>query len=79
MPYEFIRREEELEPQAAGGRLGGPPRKNTSAGVLDPPFPPKKPLRPIPALPRSALIRLFVVVILAALAMMAVMFFWKSF
>jgi hypothetical protein len=78
MPHEFTRPEEELEPQAAGGRLGGPPRKHTSACVLDPPVPPRKPLSPIPAIPRSALIRLFVVVILAALAMMALMLFWKS-
>jgi len=77
MPDEFIEREDELEPQAAGGHRGGPPRKHTLAGVLDPPFPPKKPLGPIPALLRSPLFRIFVIVILAGLALMALLTFFK--
>ena len=77
MPYEFIEREDELEPQAAGGHRGSPPSKYTAAGVLDPPFPPKKPLRPIPALLRSPLFRVIVVVILAGLALMALLTFFK--
>jgi hypothetical protein len=77
MPYEFIEREDELEPQAAGGHLGGPPSKYTAAAVLDPPFPPKKPLGPIPALLRSPLFRVFVIAILAGLALMALLTFFK--
>jgi hypothetical protein len=69
MAHEFIRREEEPEPQASGSRSGTPPRKRTGVSVLDPPFPPKKPLRLIPAIPQSALIRAFAVVILVGLAL----------
>jgi len=68
MPQEFIRHEEEPEPQGSGNRFGGPP-KHVAAGVLDPPFPPKKPLRPIPPISRSTLIRLFAVVILVGFAL----------
>jgi hypothetical protein len=77
MAHEFIRREEEPEPQASGGRSGGPPHKHTAVGVLDPPFPPKKPLRPIPPISRSTLIRLFAVVIILSLALAMLMMFWK--
>ncbi len=41
--YEFVRRENELEPQASGNRFG-PPRKHTAASLLDPSqFPPIRP------------------------------------
>ena len=43
MPYEFRQWEEELEPQPSSARLGGPPRKLTGIGLLDPPGPPKRP------------------------------------
>jgi hypothetical protein len=78
MPHEFTGREEELEPQAAGSRFGGPPRKHTATGVLDPPFPPKKPLRPIPAIPH-VFIRFFVILILVGLAVAMLATFWKMF
>jgi hypothetical protein len=45
--YEFTENEHEFEPQASSARGGGPPRKLTGAGVLDPPFPPKRPPGPI--------------------------------
>jgi hypothetical protein len=67
VPYEF-ENEEELEPQAASARGGGPPRKLTGAGVLDPPFPPKRPPGPIPAFPTSLRFRIFAALLLAALA-----------
>jgi hypothetical protein len=77
MPYEFIERDDDLEPLAGGSHSGRPPGKHTSAGVLDPPFPPKKPIGPIPALLRSPLFRVFVIVILAGLALMALLTFFK--
>jgi hypothetical protein len=67
VPYEF-ENEEELEPQAASARGGGPPRKLIGAGVLDPPFPPKRPPGPIPAFPTSLRFRIFAALLLAALA-----------
>jgi hypothetical protein len=48
VPYEFREWEEELEPQASGQRVGGPPRKPNGIGVLDPPRPPG-PLAPLSA------------------------------
>jgi hypothetical protein len=51
MAYEFTNNEFELEPAPSSSRGGFPPRKNTAAGVLDPPFPPKHPPEPIPATP----------------------------
>jgi hypothetical protein len=74
MPYSFNPREEEPEPEAGGSRLGGPPRKYTAAGVLDPPVPPRKPPSPIPAIPRSTLIKIIAVVILLGLAAAAFLF-----
>ena len=68
MAYEFIEREADPEPQAAGSRSGGPPLKPSALGVLDPPFPPKKPLRPIPPVSRSGIFRVFVALILVGLA-----------
>jgi hypothetical protein len=51
MPYDFNPREEELEPQAGGSRRGGPPRKYTSAAVMDS-FPDESPVRQRPLLRR---------------------------
>src|SRR2546421_9776988 len=36
MSYEFFEEADELEPQAGSSRSGGPPRKTTLAGVLNP-------------------------------------------
>lgn len=71
MPHSFHPREEEPEAEAGGRRIGGPPSKHTTAGVLDPPVPPRKPPGPIPAIPRSTLIKIFAVVILLGLAILA--------
>src|SRR6267143_4375897 len=38
MAYEFAENEFELEPESSSARGGGPPRKNTAAGVLDLPL-----------------------------------------
>jgi hypothetical protein len=42
MPYEFTEWEHEPEPEASSSRTGGPPRKVTGIGILDPPSPPKR-------------------------------------
>jgi len=68
VPYEFAENEDELEPQAASARSGGPPRKLTGTGVLEPPFPPKRPPGPIPTFPTSLLFRIFAGLLLAAFA-----------
>jgi hypothetical protein len=68
VPYEFAENEDELEPQASSTRGGGPPRKLTGTGVLDPPFPPKMPPGPIPTFPTSLLFRVFAGLLLAAFA-----------
>jgi hypothetical protein len=67
MPYEFAENEFELEPASSFARSGGPPRKNTGIGVVDPPVPPKRPPGPIPAMPSSLLFRILGGLILAAL------------
>ena len=71
MPYDFAENEFELDPQAARG--GGPPRKLTGTGVLDPPFTPKRPPGAIPTVPSSLLFRMLAGLLLAGLA--AVIFF----
>ena len=58
MPYDFAENEFELEAETSSARGGGPPRKLTGVGVLDPPFPPKRPFGPIPAVPSSLLFRI---------------------
>lgn len=65
MPYDFQEWEEELEPQPSSARIGGPPRKLTGIGLLDPPGPPKRPPGPLAALPVSFLKRLLAGLILA--------------
>jgi hypothetical protein len=57
MPYEFAENEFELEPDASSARSGGPPRKITGIGILDPPVPPRRPPGPIPATPASLFLR----------------------
>src|SRR5580700_4739937 len=49
MHYEFTEWEQEPEPEASSSRIGGPPRKVTGIGILDPPLPPKRqsPLLPL--------------------------------
>jgi hypothetical protein len=66
VPYEFAEYEDEPEPQAASAPGGGPPRKLTGTGVLDPPFPPKRPPGPIPTFPTSLGFRILAALLLAA-------------
>jgi hypothetical protein len=67
VPYEFSENEFELEAAASGSLHGGPPRKLTGIGVLDPPVPPKRPPGPIPATPSSLFVRILAALILAGL------------
>jgi hypothetical protein len=76
MPYTFTEWDEEPEPQSSSARWGGPPRKSTLAGVLDPPTPPKQPISPLSRIPVSAILRVFAAALLVAiLAAMAFMLF----
>lgn len=68
MPYEFAENEFELEPASSSSRSGGPPRKFTGIGILDPPVPPKRPPGPIPAAPTALFLRLLGGVLLLGLA-----------
>lgn len=68
MPYEFAENEFELEPASSSARSGGPPRKFTGIGVLDPPVPPKRPPGPIPATPASLFFRILGGLLLLVLA-----------
>jgi hypothetical protein len=63
MPYEFTEWEHVPEPKASSSRMGGPPRKVTGIGILDPPLPPK---RQSPFLPLAGpfLARVFAAIIL---------------
>ena len=72
MPYEFTEREPEPRPQASSSRAGGPPRKTTAVGILDPPVPPKRqnPLLPIAG---SLFIRVFAAIILIAMVVLTVL------
>ena len=76
MAHEFTPDEREPEAEAAGSRYGGPPRRYTAAGVLDPPVPPKKPIPPTPAIPRPV-IKWLAAAILLGLALSALMMFLK--
>jgi len=66
MPYEFNEWEHEPETQTSSARGGGPPRKMTGVGLLDPTVPPKRqgPLLPISA---AMLMRIFAAIILVGL------------
>jgi hypothetical protein len=68
VPYDFAENEFELEPQASSERGGGPPRKLTGAGVLDPPFPPKRPPGSVPTIPSPLLMRILAGLILTGIA-----------
>src|SRR5438094_8485879 len=68
VPYDFAENEYELDPQASSARGGGPPRKLTGAGVLDPPFPPKSPPGPTPTVPPSIVFRMLARPVPAGLA-----------
>jgi hypothetical protein len=70
VPYDFAENEYELDPQASSVRGGGPPRKLTGTGVVDPPFPPKRPPGPIPTAPSSLLFRILAGLLLAGLTVM---------
>src|SRR5438093_13380498 len=74
VPYDFAENEYELDPQASSARGGGPPRKLTGAGVLDPPFRPKRPPGPIPTVRSSMLFRSLAAAVLTGLA--TAPFFW---
>ena len=65
MPYDFPESEFELEPLASSARGGGPPRKLSGIGILDPPFPPKRPPGPIPSVPSSLFVRILAGLLLA--------------
>lgn len=68
MAYEFTNHEFELEPEASSARGGFPPRKNTAAGILDPPFPPKRPPGSIPGALTPLVFRVLAGLLLAGLA-----------
>jgi hypothetical protein len=70
MPYEFQEWEEDLEPQAASARMGGPPRRSTGIGVIDPPGPPRGPQGPLAASPSSFLMRIAAGLILAGMGLL---------
>jgi hypothetical protein len=66
MPYEFNEWEHEPETQTSPLRGGGPPRKMTGVGLLDPSVPPKRqgPLLPISA---AMFMRIFAAIILVGM------------
>jgi hypothetical protein len=68
VPYEFAENEYGLDPQACSARGGGPPRKLTGIGVLDPALLPKRPPGPLPTFPTSLRFRIFAALLLAAIA-----------
>jgi hypothetical protein len=74
VPYEFDEYGQEPEPQASSGRAGGPPRKLTAAGVLDPPIPPKRPLGPLPSIPAKWWLRAFAGIVLAVAVVVIILF-----
>jgi hypothetical protein len=76
MAYEFIEREAELVPEASSARSGGPPRKLTGIGTLDPPTSPRYPLKqppPLPAARVSLWLRIFAVIALSGFAALTVL------
>jgi hypothetical protein len=67
MPYEFTEDSSELEPQTCSAHSGGPPRKSTGIGVLDPPVPPKWPIGPLRRLPASVWMRILGILLIAGI------------
>ena len=70
MPHDFAEYEPDLEPKASSARGGGPPRKFTGLGVLDPPRPPKRPFGPIPSATEGILCRIAAALLLAVVVAM---------
>ena len=68
MPYDFAENDFGLEPEASSARGGGPPRKLTEVGVLDPRFPSKRPPGPVPVVPPSLLFQILAGLALVGLA-----------
>jgi len=66
VPYEFSEAEPELEPHSDSLRGGGPPRKHTGIGVLDPAVPPRAP-EPLPSTRTAFLVRVIAALLLAGL------------
>jgi hypothetical protein len=68
MPYEFSEWAHEPETQTSSSLSGGPPRKMTGVGLLDPTVPPKRqgPLLPISA---TMFLRIFAAIILVGMLM----------
>jgi len=78
VPYDFTEDEFELEPEASSAHSGGPPRKLSGIGVIDPPFPPRRPPAPIPTVPSSLFARILAGLLLAGLAAATLfLLFWK--
>ena len=67
MPYEFTEYDDDLEPQASASLGGGPPRKTTAAGVLDPPIPPRRPPGPLARIPAKWWLRTLTAIVLVAI------------
>jgi len=74
MLYEFNEWEHEPETQTSSSRGGGPPRKMTGVGLLDPTVPPKRqgPLLPISA---TMFMRIFAVIILVGMLVGMILLF----
>ncbi len=66
MPYEFSEWEQEPETQTSSSHGGGPPRKTTGVGLLDPALPPRQqgPLFPISA---TMFLRIFAAILLVGM------------
>jgi hypothetical protein len=77
MPYEFTECEQEPEARPSSRRTGGPPRKSSGIGVLDPPVPPKKPVGPIRGIPASLLLRMVAGTLLVAMITALVLMFFR--
>ena len=73
MPYEFTEYEPEPEPQASSGRAGSPPRKLTTAGVLDRPVPPKRWPGPLASIPAKWWLRAFAGIVLAIAVLVTIL------
>jgi hypothetical protein len=76
MAYQFTEYEDELVPDASAALSGGPPKKLTGIGVLDPPASPRHPMRqspPSPAAPVSLWLRMVAVIFLAGFAVLTVL------
>jgi hypothetical protein len=78
MPHEFKAFEREPQTQAGGSRRGVPPRKNTAAGVLDPPRAPQRWWArwvPLSNIPRPTM-KLLAAVVLLGFVLSALALLW---